>query len=92
MAAIGERIKRLWYAPSSEFIQTDLMQTLRWVRVPGDTVFPRGGCLSRVHSRSEIWLFVSEGRKSFITFDAKQKQPLLKETDGYYPCTTWRSD
>ena len=27
------------YARSSEFMQTDLMQTLRWMRVPGDTVF-----------------------------------------------------
>ncbi|MCA9236505.1 MAG: nitric-oxide reductase large subunit [Planctomycetales bacterium] len=28
-----------WYARSSELMQTDLMQTLRWLRVPGDTVF-----------------------------------------------------
>jgi nitric oxide reductase subunit B len=28
-----------WYARSSEFMQTDVMQTLRWMRVPGDTVF-----------------------------------------------------
>ena len=28
-----------WYARSSEFMQTDLMQTLRWLRVPGDTIF-----------------------------------------------------
>ena len=28
-----------WYARSSEFMQTDLMQTLRWMRVPGDTLF-----------------------------------------------------
>ena len=28
-----------WYARSSEFMQTDLMQTLRWMRIPGDTVF-----------------------------------------------------
>ena len=28
-----------WYARSSEFLQTPLMQTLRWMRVPGDTVF-----------------------------------------------------
>jgi len=28
-----------WYARSGEFMQTDLMQTLRWMRVPGDTVF-----------------------------------------------------
>ena len=28
-----------WYARSTEFMQTDLMQTLRWLRVPGDTIF-----------------------------------------------------
>jgi nitric oxide reductase subunit B len=28
-----------WYARSSEFLQTPLMQNLRWMRVPGDTVF-----------------------------------------------------
>lgn len=28
-----------WYARSSEFMQTELMQSLRWMRVPGDTLF-----------------------------------------------------
>jgi nitric oxide reductase subunit B len=28
-----------WYARSSEFMQTPFMQNLRWMRVPGDTVF-----------------------------------------------------
>lgn len=28
-----------WYARSSEFMQTPLMQNLRWMRVPGDTLF-----------------------------------------------------
>ena len=28
-----------WYARSPKFMQTELMQTLRWMRVPGDTVF-----------------------------------------------------
>ena len=31
-----------WYARSSEFMQTDLMQTFRWMRVPGDTIFFAG--------------------------------------------------
>jgi len=30
------------YARSSEFMQTPVMQTLRWMRVPGDTVFAVG--------------------------------------------------
>jgi nitric oxide reductase subunit B len=28
-----------WYARSSEFMQTETMQWLRWLRVPGDTIF-----------------------------------------------------
>jgi nitric oxide reductase subunit B len=28
-----------WFARSSEFMQSPLMQNLRWMRVPGDTVF-----------------------------------------------------
>ena len=28
-----------WYARSSQFLQSPLMQNLRWMRVPGDTVF-----------------------------------------------------
>ncbi len=31
-----------WYARSTEFMQTDLMQTLRWMRVPGDSIFFAG--------------------------------------------------
>src|SRR5690606_11410519 len=32
----------MWYARSAEFLQTDLMQTLRWLRVIGDTIFAAG--------------------------------------------------
>lgn len=32
----------LWYARSAEFLQTPLMQTLRWMRAIGDTVFAGG--------------------------------------------------
>ena len=32
----------LWYARSAEFLQTETMQTLRWLRVVGDTVFAVG--------------------------------------------------
>lgn len=31
-----------WYARSPEFMQTSTMQTLRWLRVPGDTLFALG--------------------------------------------------
>jgi nitric oxide reductase subunit B len=31
-----------WYARSTEFLGTPVMRTLRWLRVPGDTVFALG--------------------------------------------------
>jgi nitric oxide reductase subunit B len=31
-----------WYARSAEFLGTPTMQTLRWLRVPGDTLFAAG--------------------------------------------------
>lgn len=32
----------MWYARSAEFLQTDLMDRLRWLRVVGDTIFAIG--------------------------------------------------
>ena len=34
-----------WYARSTEFMGTPLMQTLRWLRAPGDTVFALGAVI-----------------------------------------------
>ncbi len=34
-----------WYARSSEFLQAGPMQTLRWMRVPGDILFALGAAL-----------------------------------------------
>ena len=34
-----------WYARSAEFLQTPTMQTLRWMRVPGDILFALGAAL-----------------------------------------------
>jgi len=31
-----------WYARSAEFLQSPLMQGLRWMRVPGDILFAVG--------------------------------------------------
>ena len=31
-----------WYARSVEFLQTPTMNVLRWLRVPGDTIFAIG--------------------------------------------------
>jgi nitric oxide reductase subunit B len=32
----------MWYARSAELLQTPLMDTLRWLRVVGDTIFAIG--------------------------------------------------
>jgi nitric oxide reductase subunit B len=32
----------MWFARSAEFMQTGLMDTLRWMRVIGDTIFAIG--------------------------------------------------
>jgi nitric oxide reductase subunit B len=32
----------MWFARSAEFLQTPLMDTLRWLRVIGDTIFALG--------------------------------------------------
>jgi nitric oxide reductase subunit B len=34
-----------WYARSAEFLQTPSMQTLRWMRVPGDVLFATGAAI-----------------------------------------------
>jgi calcium/proton exchanger cax len=34
-----------WYARSTEFLGTPLMQTLRWMRAPGDTIFAAGALI-----------------------------------------------
>ena len=34
-----------WYARSAEFMQSGSMQTLRWMRVPGDILFAIGAAL-----------------------------------------------
>lgn len=32
----------LWYARSAEFLETPLLETIRWLRVIGDTIFTIG--------------------------------------------------
>jgi nitric oxide reductase subunit B len=48
-----------WYARSSEFLRSPLMQRLRWMRVPGDTLFALGAL-------TLVW-FVFAGRSAKTT-------------------------
>ncbi len=40
-----------WYARSGEFLHTPVMQTLRWMRIPGDTIFALAPLRWRCSSR-----------------------------------------
>jgi len=42
MQTIASIQRGTWYARSAEFLQTPTMQTLRWMRVPGDVLFAAG--------------------------------------------------
>jgi nitric oxide reductase subunit B len=44
-----------WSARSSEFMQTDLMQTLRWLRMIGDTVFALGAIAFVYFALNLMW-------------------------------------
>ena len=55
--------KGLWYARSPEFIHSPVMETLVWMRVPGDIVFAAGSVflalyalklLRRTYQRREV--------------------------------------
>jgi nitric oxide reductase subunit B len=45
MQALASIERGTWYARSAEFLQTPTMQTLRWMRVPGDVLFALGAAL-----------------------------------------------
>ena len=52
-----------WFARSSEFLGSPIMQTLRWMRVPGDTIFAIGAFI--------LVAFV------FTTYSYRKEQPQL---------------
>ena len=45
LQAVASIQRGTWYARSPEFLQSGLMQTLRWMRVPGDVLFAIGAAL-----------------------------------------------
>ena len=42
MQTVASIQRGTWYARSAEFMQQPVMQVLRWMRVPGDTIFAAG--------------------------------------------------
>lgn len=45
MQAVASIQEGYWYARSAEFMHTDIMRVLRWLRVPGDTILAVGELL-----------------------------------------------
>ena len=45
LQAIASIQQGTWYARSAEFLQTPAMQTMRWMRVPGDVLFAAGAAI-----------------------------------------------
>lgn len=45
MQAVASIQEGYWYARSAEFMQTDIMNVLRWLRVPGDLLLAIGELL-----------------------------------------------
>ena len=65
--------KGYWYARSAEFLTSPLMQTLRWLRVPGDTLFACGAValvifVATIRPRSRA-LAVPKGRPVEVAGD-----------------------
>ena len=53
----------MWYARSAEFLQQPLLQTLRWLRVPGDTIFAVGALMLALFI---FRLFVGKAKESAV--------------------------
>jgi len=67
----------LWYARSAEFLQQPLLETLRWLRMVGDTVFLAGVA-------ALVWFVV--GLKTGWSYaDSEGKQPALAGQDAALP-------
>ena len=62
-----------WSARSSEFMQTDLMQTLRWMRMIGDTVFALGALAFVYFALDLMW----QRPEKKVTTDPAVKAPTV---------------
>ncbi len=62
-----------WYARSAEFLQTPGMQTLRWMRVPGDVLFAAGAAI--------LGIFVI-GLLTGHSYEKKERKVAVEEQEG----------
>jgi len=70
----------MWYARSAEFLQTPLMQKLRWLRVIGDTVFALGavGIGWFVLGLKTGWFFAKESEEQEMLAVGARKAGALE--------------
>jgi len=66
-----------WYARSTEFLGTPLMQNLRWLRVPGDTLFGIGALIL-----VGFVFFTKSGKKSAAPVESATSPALEPATGG----------
>jgi hypothetical protein len=63
-----------WYARSPEFLQTGLIDTLRWLRVVGDTIFAAGVVTTRGHVH---WVVTEFGVVNLFGRSLRQRADAL---------------
>ena len=70
-----------WYARSSEFLGQGLMQTLRWLRMPGDTLFALGaiGFVVFVFGLGLGYSIEAKGRPAAGPADRSARRPRAPE-------------
>jgi len=59
-----------WYARSAEFMGSPLIETLVWLRVPGDTIFAAGGVMIALFV-ARLWLAPNPVRPAAVGTDAE---------------------
>ena len=59
-----------WYARSSDFLHAPMMQTLRWMRVPGDSIFALG-------ELAFVWFVLTLGRRRKRAEAVPEAQPAM---------------
>ncbi|MCY2959094.1 MAG: nitric-oxide reductase large subunit [Planctomycetota bacterium] len=70
--AIASVDRGLWYARSAEFLQTPLLENLRWLRIVGDTVFLSGVA-------SLVWFVV--GLKTGWSYEAARTSSMPENVE-----------
>jgi nitric oxide reductase subunit B len=74
----------LWYARSAEFLQQPLLETLRWLRLVGDTVFLSGvaALVWFVVGLKTGWSLVRADRRGPVAIGQGQTQPVTRQIEA----------